>query len=246
VGAHKLQFDSVSGGRPSDGIAAQIRAHLATGALKVGDKLPSERDLETQVGVSRNSIRQALKSLADMGLLEIRKGATGGAFVCGGSNGVTNIFSDQFHLGTVRPQDLTEVRVILGAEVARLATLRADDSEIDVLEANVVASEAAARAGQVDHRTELNFEFHHILARMTHNPLLVTLTEAVTAVTRAYGQDMKPMTNRSVMPLRRRMLAHLREHDAEGAAAEMREHLLRVERHYLRHAVALPRGDGRG
>jgi DNA-binding FadR family transcriptional regulator len=240
-----LKFKPVDGERPSDSIAAQIRAHMASQVLQVGDKLPTERDLEVQFGVSRNSIRQALKSLADMGLLEIRKGATGGAFVCGGSEGVTNTFSDQFNLGTVRPEHLTEVRVIVGTEVARLATLRASADEIDALEANIAAAEKAAREGDISGRTEVNLEFHRILARMTHNPLLVTLTDAVTTVTRQFGQGMKPMTTRSVMPLRRHMLAHLRNRDAQAAAAEMRAHLLRVERHYLRHAPSMPRNARR-
>ena len=78
------QFKRVASGRPSDEIVAQIRARLSSQVVRVGDKLPSERELEQQFQVSRNSIRQALKSLANMGLLEMRKGVSGGAFVISG------------------------------------------------------------------------------------------------------------------------------------------------------------------
>jgi hypothetical protein len=78
------QFKRVASGRPSDEIVAQIRARLASQVVRVGDKLPSERELEQQFQVSRNSIRQALKSLAIMGLLEMRTGVSGGAFVISG------------------------------------------------------------------------------------------------------------------------------------------------------------------
>ncbi len=231
------QFRPVTSGRPSDEIVAQIRAQLAAHALQVGDKLPSEREMEQLFLVSRNSIRQAIKSLANMGLLEMRKGATGGAFVKGdGGDAVEAAFSDLFHLGAIAPSNLTEVRVLIGTEVARLACLRASEEEIDALERNVEAAEAAVRAGQTALRTELNLEFHRMLSRMTHNPLLVTLTSTVTAVTGQFGKGMLPMSDRAVMPLRRHLLAHLRARDADAAAQAMREHLLRVERHYLKHA----------
>ena len=237
--ATALRFEPVTGARPADGILAQIRAALAAGALNVGDKLPTERELERQFLVSRNSIRQALKSLAGAGLLDMRRGATGGAFVIGGgSNAVRVAFSDLFHLGEVRPADLTEVRVILGAEAARLACLRASIAEVDALEGNVAAAEAAVRGGDTALRTELNLEFHRMLARMTHNPLLVTLTETVMAVTAQFSRGMTPMSDRAVMPLRRRLIARLRKREAAAASGEMRTHLLRVERHYPKHAPA--------
>ena len=232
-----LEFEPVMGNSPAVEIAAQIRERISSQLLKIGDRLPSERALESQFQVSRNSIRQALKSLAHMGLLEIRKGQAGGAFVKGGGSDAINVaVSDLFHLSTISPSDLTEVRVIIGVEVARLACLRATEEEIDDLEANVVAAEQAVRQGNTKLRTELNLEFHRKLARMTRNPLLATLTATVINLTHEFGKDMVPMTDRSVMPLRRHLLAHLRARDAVAAAAEMHTHLLRLQRYYLKQA----------
>ena len=228
------RFKPVVGPRPADEISAQIRERIAKHSLQVGDRLPSERELSVQFGVSRNSVRQALRSLADSGLLEMRKGAAGGAFVIeGGSDAVLSAFTDLYNLGAIQPVDLTEVRVLVGVESARLACLRATPEEIDELEANVVEAEAAVRAGDHKHRREINLEFHRMLARMSHNPILVTLTGVVTALTLQFVEKREPTPVSSVMPLRRQMLKHLRARDAEGAARAMRTHLLRMQRLYL-------------
>lgn len=241
-----VKFRAVTAGRPADEIVRQIRELIASHVLKVGDKLPSEREFETILQVSRNSIRQAIKALADMGLLEMRKGAHGGAFVIGGGNqAIERVFSDLFHLGEVRPADLTEVRVLVGAEVARLACLRGTPEEIERLEANIAAAEAAVSDGNISLRSELNLEFHQIMAGMTRNPLLVTLTTMITNVTRGFGKGMAAIPNRTVMPVRRRILQHLREGNHEAAQEEMRTYLRQVEKHYLRHARNLS-GNGKG
>ena len=66
--------------RAFEEIAAQIRGELAAGRLKSGERLPAERDLAVRFGVSRNTLREALRSLENAGLLQFRKGATGGAW----------------------------------------------------------------------------------------------------------------------------------------------------------------------
>ncbi len=229
-----MRFRPVLGTRPADEIIAQIRARLAAQALAPGDRLPSERALAEQFRVSRNSVRQALRSLVELGLLEIRKGATGGAFVHeGGGEAVLSGLSDMYALGTISPEHLTEVRLLLGVEVARLACRRCTPGDLDALEANVALAEQAVRAGDVEGRTQINLEFHKLLARMTRNPILVTLTDAVAQITEQFVRQVGATSNRSVMPLRRRLLHHLRQRDAEAAALEMKSHLLNLQKLYL-------------
>lgn len=236
AGNHRpsVTFVPVSGPRPAAGIVAQIRERLATRELKSGDRLPSERDLARQFGVSRNSLRQALRSLVDGGLLEMKLGPAGGAFIKdGGGAAVATGLSDLYALGTIRPEHLTEARILVGVEVVRLACARGTDAEIDELAANVASADSAALRGDISSRTELNIEFYRLLARMTRNPILVTVTDAVAAITRKYVEEIGPTSNASVMPFRHRFLALLRARDCEGAAAAMREHLLRLQRIYL-------------
>lgn len=233
--AEATVFDPVTGPRPADEISAQIRDRILRQELGVGDRLPSERELANQFAVSRNSVRQALRSLADGGLLEIRKGAAGGAFIASrGGDAVLSAFTDLFHLGEIQLADLTEVRVMIGVEVARLACLRATEDEIAELESHV--EYAAAYDGSADPEgwMRVQIEFHRILSRMSHNPILMTLTSAIIELTLPVIRQVGPSTPRAIMPLRRAMLKHLRTRESDAAAAAMRTHLLRLQRQYLK------------
>lgn len=233
----RLTFKPVGEARPADAIQAQVRALMASHRLKTGDRLPTERELAEQFGVSRNSVRQAIRSLADSGLLEVKKGATGGAFIRdGGAAAVRASFVDMYSLGTIQPAHLTETRLLIGVEVVRLACERGTDEELDVLERNVQAAEEAAQAGDAPRRTAINLEFYRILARMTQNPLLEIVTDAVTAITLRFVEDSMRTSNATVMPFRRKLLADLRARDAEAAAQRMREHLLKLQKIYLAEA----------
>lgn len=229
-------FVPAVGARPADEIQGQIRAMLSSQRLKAGDRLPSERALAEQFSVSRNSVRQALRSLVDSGLLTMKKGAAGGAFIRdGGGDAVLTGISDLYSLGAIRPEHLTEVRILLGVEVVKFACQRCTPDEIDALEENVKLAEEAAKDQDFSRRTALNLEFHRMLARMTRNPLLVTLSDAVIALNQQFVLDMEPIPNRVTMPLRRHLLADLRARESEAAAERMRNYLLRVQKIYLSH-----------
>ncbi|WP_218668913.1 FadR/GntR family transcriptional regulator [Variovorax sp. KK3] len=233
----------MTGSRPATEIIQQIRDLIHARRLRADDRLPPERDLAEQLAVSRNSVRQALRSLEEQGLLVIRKGATGGAFVQGGGAGaVPTLMSDLFSLGAIRPQDLTETRVMVGVEVVRLACERCSDDEIDQLEDNVRAAEQATEADNLALRTELNLEFHRMLARMTGNALLIAITDGVVTVTQQFVERIGRTPTSYVMPFRRRLLKLLRARDVDGAAAEMRRHLLQQQKLYLK-AVANLEGN---
>lgn len=95
-----LSFAVISPARAVDEISAQVRSMVADGRLKPGDRLPSERELAPRLQVSRNTLREALRTLEHAGLIEMRKGASGGAFVRTGSGGVIITgLSDLYHLG---------------------------------------------------------------------------------------------------------------------------------------------------
>lgn len=232
-----VSFQRVAGPRPADGIQSQIRAAVASQRLKAGDRLPSERELAEQFGVSRNSVRQALRSLVDSGLLEMKKGATGGAFIRrGGGDAVRAGLVDLYSLGTIQPSHLTETRILIGVEVVRLACERGTDDEFDALERNVEAAEEAVRAGDEPLRTRINLEFYRLLAAMTHNPLLEIVTDSVMAITQKFVEEFLRTSTPTVMPFRHKLLAELRARDADAAAKRMRDHLLGLQKIYLAEA----------
>jgi len=232
--AEPPRFHAVRAPRASDEIAAQIRAELAAGKLGVGSRLPSERALAEQFGVSRNTLREALRSLEYAGLLTLHKGAHGGAVIAQrGDQAVSNGLQDLFSLGAIQPAQLTEARIWLEAVIVREACRRATPDDIAALRRNVAETEAAMAADDFPLRAEKNIEFHRILARMTGNPMMELLVNAVLDVLRGFIRTIGAYPNHHVLPSRRRFIAHLEAGDAEAAVAEMEASLKRLQRSYL-------------
>jgi DNA-binding FadR family transcriptional regulator len=228
------EFRPIATRRAFEEIASQIRGRLARQNLRAGDRLPPERELASQFHVSRNTLREALRSLEIAGLLELRKGAAGGAFIKeGGGDAAVAGLADLYHLGAIKPEHLTEARIIIGTEVARLACARRTKEDLAALEANVAAAAAATARGDVAGRARINYEFHRLLARAARNPVLTVITDALMEMTRHFVESVGYMPNRYVMPSRRRLLAHLRAQDGDAAAKEMEGMLRRLQRFHL-------------
>src|SRR6266498_5239827 len=103
-------FTPVSTGRVSADIVEQVKRAIQEGQLSPGDQLPSERDLTKQLGVSRVSVRDALRMPEAYGLIEVRVGARGGAFVTAPAprlvgEGMANMLM----LASVTPSEVTEI-----------------------------------------------------------------------------------------------------------------------------------------
>src|SRR5260370_12292406 len=162
-------------------IAEQIRGELVSRRLRAGDRLPAERALAEQFGVSRNTLREALRSLENSGLLRLQKGATGGAFVRESTgDAIITGLRDMFHLGAIQPEHLTEARVMIESIAVRAACERATPEDIDALNANIAEAERAVR-DKIDFFSQaaIHLEFHRILALATKNPVMLIVMEAL-------------------------------------------------------------------
>jgi DNA-binding FadR family transcriptional regulator len=227
-------FKPIRSPRAFEEIAAQIRAELSEGRLKVGSRLPSERALAEQFSVSRNTLREALRSLEHAGLIRLQKGATGGAFISQASGEViTTGLLDMFHVGAIRPAQLTEARIWLESIIVREACLRATAEDLGRLRENLKLAERAAANGDFLKRAEVNMDFHRILARMTGNPVMVIVMDGLLEVLRHFVQSIGEFDNSFVLPSRKRVIRLMEEGDAEGAVAEMEASLKRLQRNYL-------------
>lgn len=240
-----LQFTKLSSRRSFEEVVAQIRAKIGNGELKEGDRLPAERDLAVRLGVSRNTVREAFRSLENAGLLHLKKGVTGGAFISGGNTDtVTTALHDLFSLGALKAPDLFEARLILARETARLACARRTDTDLADLAENIVRTKEAVARGDFIARMEINLEFNRLLARATHNPVLAVLTDALVGITRDFVHAVGVMPNRFALLSRERLLEHLRQRDGEAAAREVGDYLQRAQR-YQFGQVGGVRGSGK-
>src|SRR3954462_10367805 len=124
-------FTPVSTGRISAEIVDQIKAAIREGRLAPGDQLPAERELTRQLGVSRVSVRDALRMLEAHGLIEVRVGARGGAFVTTPAPKlVGDGFADMLRLSDVSPGDVTEMRLVFELAMLPLAVDRATGHDL--------------------------------------------------------------------------------------------------------------------
>jgi DNA-binding FadR family transcriptional regulator len=213
-------------------IADHLSALIAAGEFAEGSRLPSERDLAEQLGVSRPSVREALIALEVAGKVEVRVGS--GIFV---ATRRPMPLADPSSEGQ-GPFELLRARALVEGEVAAQAARTAKPEEIDVVRAAV----AEMRARQ---RRNLNPEgadrdFHLGIARATHNSALVSVVQDLWD--RGRGDIWKRMEHHFQTPELRvailgdhqAILAALEARNARGARSAMRRHLERVDREFSR------------
>jgi len=225
-------------------VANQLRRTISEGKLKPGDKLPPERNLAQMFGVSRNTMREALRALELSGLLELKLGSAGGAFVMpGSSNAVVNGMRDLYFLGAITPEHLTEARISVSSAVIRMACERMTDEDLALLEHNIALAAQSDKAGNFEERTKHHQAFHVLLGKATHNPILLATTEGIMEITRQFVKAIGPTEDQTyTLPSRRRLLGHLRKRDAEKAVKEMTSALTKLHQGYMVKAQGLPPG----
>ena len=228
------KFRPIHTRRAFEEICERIREQLALGQLKPGDKLPPERDLAQQLGVSRNVLREALRSLEMAGVLRLQKGVKGGAFIREGDTSRMNVvMRDMLSLGTISVRELSEARIDVLDLVVRLACTHARQPDFEALEANVERTELATREGRLLDRVECSREFYKLLAASTGNKVIAMIMDSVTEIHMRFVYA-KVVSSGVAMPRlaerRRQFLSALRARNASTAARLMRAHLESVQR----------------
>jgi GntR family transcriptional repressor for pyruvate dehydrogenase complex len=215
-------------------VCAQIRAQLASGTLKPGDRLPPEHELSISFGVSRGVIREALRSLEIAGLLGSKRGGSGGAYILGGDPAnVSRAFQDMLYAGTISLGDFTEARILTLENVIKLACERATEDDFDAIESNIKRTEEFTRAQDYERRLEMANEFYRLLAASTKNQVLVVSIDALTAILQRFleATDRPPLD--LLIEARMRFLKHLKARNVAKATREMTTYLTGLHQHIL-------------
>jgi DNA-binding FadR family transcriptional regulator len=223
-------FGKVSVGRISETIVEQVRQLMRQGQLRPGDRLPAERDLCEQFGVSRVTVREALRMLESSGLVEIRVGARGGAFVTAPSSGrIGDGLADMLSLSVISAADVTELRMILEVGIVPLLCERATEEDLEDLERICALSRDAL--SRSDYSMNLSAEFHVRVARSTHNPALALLVESFRGpilMSLEQAKATAPEMGELGTEEHEEFVAAVRKRDPEKATGIMREHLGRT------------------
>lgn len=213
----------------------QIRDRIQSNELRPGQKLPSERDLAVQMGVSRNTVREAIRMLEVSGLVTLKKGATGGAFL-NDSNmaALSQNLQDGITLRQYDAKDLIDVRLVLETYAVEQACLHATDEEIEEL-AVIAEQSSAAETAEPDYerRLALHIDFHRKLASFAHNGVLEVLTDPLLEITRQFHLKAGPAAGQETHDIRSRLVQAIRDRNPEAAKMALAEHLERLQRRIL-------------
>jgi DNA-binding FadR family transcriptional regulator len=220
--------------RIHEAVADQIRQAIFSGLLTPGHKLLPEREMAERFQTSRLALREALRALEKEGMIVIKRGSGGGAFVADFDNALRALLDSLntvVKLGQAKSAHLTEVRAILEPEITRLATIRATPANIKAIEDVVLAQEKELQSGELSRK--LDMEFHRRVAEAANNPVLNIVVNAVNESIRdAIFRSKRSMEMRSrVVRYHRNILEALQSGDAARAKAVMTEHVVDVQCH---------------
>ena len=230
--------------KPTDGVTAEIvvqhvRGLIERGELRPGDRLPPERELAVQLGVSRPSVRAGLRSLSAIGILQTRHGA--GTFITDGPPTLgTEPLSFLAALHGFTQDEMYEARRALEVGVAGLAAERATDDQIATIAEEVTSLFASLDDVQGFLRHDIRF--HRAVAAASGNPILASLVEMVSTI--FYEHRRKKVEEagdlKESAQMHRAIYHAIRARDPKRARMAMNEHLLLAQEAESGEAGAVP------
>jgi GntR family transcriptional repressor for pyruvate dehydrogenase complex len=223
----------------ADQVVAHVRSLIERGALRPGDRLPAERDLAAQIGVSRPTVRSGLHALAAMGVVRARHGS--GTFIPDGPPSLApEPLSFLAALHGFSRDEMYEARRVLEVGAAGLAAERATPEQLATMADEVASLFALMNEPQAFLVHDV--DFHRTVAASSGNPILAALIEMVSALyyerrrqtaERAANRDL-----RAAAEAHRRIYQAIRTRDIEGARRAMHDHLTEASRYQAAEGMA--------
>jgi GntR family transcriptional regulator, transcriptional repressor for pyruvate dehydrogenase complex len=224
----KSTFENVRRDRVYEGVARQIE-RLILKRLQPGDKLPSERELAETLRVSRSSIRDAIRSLELMGMVEPRQGA--GTIVREiSSESLVNPLANAIKRKEELIGELLDFRKMLEPQLAARAATRVSPNQISEMEQILERQEQKLRDGES--AIVEDSEFHYAIALASGNSVVLKVLDTLMDLLRDSRERSLQVEGRPQKSLtaHRRILAALTRHDGEAAKLAMRRHIENVEK----------------
>lgn len=223
----KSEFEAIRRNKVYEEVARQLE-RIILKKLHPGDKLPSERELAETLGVSRSSVRDAIRSLELVGLVEPRQGA--GTVVREISadvlmNPLTNVLRHKLEL----VEEFLDFRKMLEPPLAARAATHVSEEELAEMEEILHRQETKFRSGEL--AIEEDSEFHYSIAMASGNSVVLKVLDVIMDLLRDTRERSLQLEGRPQKSLagHRRILAAIKRHDPEAAKAAMRRHIEDVE-----------------
>lgn len=206
----------------------RIRQLVSSGEMVPGGRLPSERQLAEEFGLARSSVREAIRALAEQGVLESRRGA--GTYLAATSGETLLRRLAQAAQGqSARVAQVFEFRRMLEPQLVRRAVANATEMQLARMRRTVARQEKDIASGGTGRRQDR--QFHRLVAEATGNPLAVEAVHSLAElfdVPRAKQFD-SPMRDKASLESHKRVLAAMVARDADLAAREMERHLSEMQ-----------------
>jgi GntR family transcriptional repressor for pyruvate dehydrogenase complex len=211
-------------------IVERITNAIIQGELKAGDKIPTELELSESIGVGRNSVREAIKILVSLGILQIRRAE--GTFVCDHFN---DRMLDPLIYGLILEKDaskeIIELRRTFETGILELAVRRATAEHVICLEEELDRLKTTIRnpAVMAEHVLEIDMAFHRILVRILGNNLIDRVSNMIERLTipsrrRTINQILASGNGQRMIDLHAELVDLVRQHDTAGITGAMERH----------------------
>ncbi|MET7796451.1 FadR/GntR family transcriptional regulator [Streptomyces decoyicus] len=204
----------------ADQVIAQLRAQITSGEWPVGSRIPTEPALVEQLGVARNTVREAVRALAHNGLLDIRQGS--GTYVVATSE-LAGVMNRRF--AAAEPGHVAELRSALEATAARLAARRRTTQDLRQIDTLLERRERAWESGGAEAFVEADATLHMAIVAASHNEVLAEIYADLGGVLRDFlradvGEELRPEAHMD----HARLVEAIRAGDGDLAAAEASAH----------------------
>ncbi|MBN1536590.1 MAG: FadR family transcriptional regulator [Anaerolineales bacterium] len=221
-------FQRVSTARVSEAIVEQIRQAIIDGQFQPGDRLPSQRDLAKTFGVGRSALLEAIRILEQSGLLTIRTGGSGGAFVTAPSiRQVSDSLDLLFRREGATREELSEFRIVLESYCCKMAAEKASDEELANIEKQFQELKALADKGSAYWQTFLTreIEFHFLVANLSHNRVSMAVLHSLATWLHSFSSQMPELYKERMLKDWEAIVTALRNRDGENAQHLLSEHI---------------------
>ena len=224
-------FSHVRAQRLSELIEEQIKKALYERHFQVGEKLPSERELAEMFGASRPVVREALRSLENAGLLAIKPGVHGGAYLTPMTKKpIVESLSVMVRTGQVSHEEILQTRLLIEPPAAAEAAKNATQDDIDLLDESIRVLEEGFTTGDVTLEHNPNPNLHRLVAEMTGNQLLIMIVDVLMDKT-CQRQSTIPLDSHSKATIaadHKAVVQAIKSKDSQMAFDAMKRHVLSV------------------
>ncbi|GGR91284.1 GntR family transcriptional regulator [Streptomyces aureoverticillatus] len=213
----------------SEQVISELRNQISSGEWPVGSRIPTEPELVEQLGVARNTVREAVRALAHNGLLDIRQGS--GTYVVATSE-LAGVMQRRF--ADASPRHIAELRATLESSAAKLAAERRTERDLRQLDTLLARREKAWASGDAEAFVAADTTLHLAVVAASHNDVMTAMYADLGEVLRDWlredvGQELTPEAHMD----HSRLVEAIRARDAEAAAAEAASYPYRCRPEHL-------------